>query len=55
MPSSRLLRKKNKTEIQNTIEGHSSRIEQAEDRLSQLEDERKLKEKLKSYYSKQDL
>jgi ElaB/YqjD/DUF883 family membrane-anchored ribosome-binding protein len=27
------LRKKNKTEIQNKMEGHSSRLEQAEDRI----------------------
>jgi chromosome segregation ATPase len=33
------LRKKNKTEIQNKMEGHSSRIEQTEDRISELEDE----------------
>jgi hypothetical protein len=32
-------RKKNQTEIQNTVEGHSSRLEQAEDRISELEDE----------------
>jgi phosphatidate phosphatase PAH1 len=33
------LRKKNETEIQNKMEGHSSRLEQAEDRISELEDE----------------
>jgi DNA repair exonuclease SbcCD ATPase subunit len=43
------LRKKNETEIQNTMEGHSSRLEQVEDRISELEDEWKLKEKLKNY------
>jgi hypothetical protein len=43
------LREKNETEIQNTMKGHSSRLEQAEDRISELEDKRKLKEKLKSY------
>jgi hypothetical protein len=32
------LRIKNGTEIQNTMEGHSSRIEQTEDRISELED-----------------
>jgi chromosome segregation ATPase len=32
------LRKKNETETQNTIEGHSSRLEQEEDRISELED-----------------
>jgi hypothetical protein len=31
------LRKKNKPEIQNTMEGHSSRLEQLEDRISELE------------------
>jgi hypothetical protein len=44
-------RKKNEIEIQNTMEGNSSRVEQAEDRISELEDEMKLKAKLKSYYS----
>jgi hypothetical protein len=33
------LRKNNEAEIQNTIEGHSSRLEQAEDRISEFEDE----------------
>jgi uncharacterized protein YjaZ len=33
------LRKKNDTEIQNKMEGHSSRIEQTEDRISEPEDE----------------
>jgi chromosome segregation ATPase len=32
------LRKKNETEIQKKMEAHSSRIEQAEDRISELED-----------------
>jgi hypothetical protein len=31
------------------VEGHSSRLEQAEVRISELEDKIKLKEKLKSY------
>jgi chromosome segregation ATPase len=31
--------KKNETEIQNKMEGHSSRLEQAEDRISELEAE----------------
>jgi hypothetical protein len=43
------LRKKNETEIQNIMEGHSSRLEKAEDRISKLEVKWKLKEKLKSY------
>jgi hypothetical protein len=42
-------RKKNETEIQNTVEGHSSRLEQAEDRISELEDVMEVKEKLKSF------
>jgi chromosome segregation ATPase len=33
------LRKKNETEIQNKMEGHSSRLEQARDRTSELKDE----------------
>jgi hypothetical protein len=45
------LRKKNETEIQNKAEGHSSRVEQTEDRISEHEDEMQLKEKLKIYYS----
>jgi hypothetical protein len=39
------LRKKNKTEIQNKMEGQSSRLEQAEDRISELEDEMVIKGK----------
>jgi hypothetical protein len=37
------LRKKNETEIQNTMD--SSRLEQAEDRISELEDEMAIKGK----------
>jgi hypothetical protein len=48
-PDMQNLRKKNKTKIQNTMEGQSSRIKQAEDRLLELEGKWKLKEKLKSY------
>jgi aminoglycoside phosphotransferase (APT) family kinase protein len=33
------LRKKNETEIQNKMEGHSSTTEQTEDRISELGDE----------------
>jgi hypothetical protein len=29
--------KKNEIEIQNTMEGHSSKLEQAEDRISELD------------------
>jgi polyhydroxyalkanoate synthesis regulator phasin len=39
------LRKKNETEIQNKMEGHSSRLEQTEDRISELEDEMAIKGK----------
>jgi DNA-binding protein H-NS len=41
------LRKKNETEIQNKIEGHSSRIKETEDRISELEDEMVIKGKSK--------
>jgi chromosome segregation ATPase len=39
------LRKENETETQNTVEGHSSRIEQVEDRISELKDEIEIKGK----------
>jgi chromosome segregation ATPase len=39
------LTKKNETEIQNKMEGHSSRLEQAEDRISELKDEMVIKGK----------
>jgi hypothetical protein len=32
------LRKKNQTEMQHTVEGHPSRLEQVEDRMSELKD-----------------
>jgi polyhydroxyalkanoate synthesis regulator phasin len=32
------LRKKNETETQNTMGGHTSRLEKVEDRISELED-----------------
>jgi predicted nuclease with TOPRIM domain len=41
------LRKKNETELQNKMEGKSSRIEQTEDRISELEDEMVIKRKTK--------
>jgi hypothetical protein len=41
--------KKNETETQNTAESHSSRLEQAENRISELKDEMEIKEKLKGY------
>jgi hypothetical protein len=39
------LRKKNETEVQNKMEGHSSRLEQAEDKISELEYEMVIKGK----------
>jgi chromosome segregation ATPase len=47
------LRKKNETEIQNKMEGHSSRIEQTQDRISELEDEMVIKGKTKELFIKQ--
>jgi chromosome segregation ATPase len=47
------LRKKNETEIQNTMEGYFSRLEQAEDRLSELEDEMEIKRKTEEQLVKQ--
>jgi polyhydroxyalkanoate synthesis regulator phasin len=41
------LRKKNETETQSTIEGHSTRLEQMEDRISELEDKMEIKGKTK--------
>jgi hypothetical protein len=45
------LRKKNEAEIQNTMEGHSSRLEQPDNRILELEDKMEIKGKLKNYYS----
>jgi DNA-binding protein H-NS len=39
------IKKKNETELQKKTEGQSSRIEQTEDRISELEDEMVIKEK----------
>jgi chromosome segregation ATPase len=39
------LRKKNEAEIQNKIKGHPSRLEQVEERISELEDEMEIKGK----------
>jgi hypothetical protein len=39
------LRKKSEREIQNKMEGHSSRLEQAKDRMSEHEDEMLIKGK----------
>jgi chromosome segregation ATPase len=47
------LRKKNETKIQNKMQGHSSRIEQTEDRISELEDEMVIKGKNKELLVKQ--
>jgi esterase/lipase len=46
-------KQKNKTEIQNTIEGHSSRLEQTEDRISELEDKMEIKGKTEKLLVKQ--
>jgi hypothetical protein len=47
------LRKENETEIQNTMEGNSSRLEQAEDRISEFEDKMKIKGKTEEILVKQ--
>jgi hypothetical protein len=47
------LRKKNQTEIQNTMEVHSSSVEQAEGRISDLEDEVEIKGKTEELLVKQ--
>jgi chromosome segregation ATPase len=47
------LRKKNETEIQNKMEGHSSSIEQREERISELEDEKAIKGKIEELLVKQ--
>jgi hypothetical protein len=47
------LRKKNETEIQNTMGGHSSRLEKLEDRISELEDEIEIKGKAEDLLVKQ--
>jgi chromosome segregation ATPase len=47
------LRKKNETELQNKTEGQSSRIEQTEDRLSELEDEMVIRGKTEELLIKQ--
>jgi phosphatidate phosphatase PAH1 len=47
------LRKKNETEIQSTMEGYSSRLEQAEDRIKELEDKMEIKGKTEQLLIKQ--
>jgi hypothetical protein len=44
------LRKRNGTEILNKMKAHSSRIEQTEDRISELEDEILIKGKTEDYW-----
>jgi hypothetical protein len=48
-----LKKKKNETEIQNKMESHSSRIEETEDRISELEDEMAIKGKTEELLVKQ--
>jgi chromosome segregation ATPase len=47
------LRKKNQTETKKTVEGHSSRLEQVEDRVSELKDKIEIKEKTEEILVKQ--
>jgi chromosome segregation ATPase len=46
-------RKKNQTETQNTVEGHSSRLEQVEDRISGLKNKIEIKGKTEELLVKQ--
>jgi septal ring factor EnvC (AmiA/AmiB activator) len=47
------VRKKNKTKMQNKMEGQSNRLEEAEDRISELKDEMVIKEKTEELLVKQ--
>jgi uncharacterized protein YjgD (DUF1641 family) len=47
------LRKKNQTETQNTVAGHSSRLEKAEDIISELKDKIEIKGKTEEMLIKQ--
>jgi deoxyadenosine/deoxycytidine kinase len=47
------LRRKNETETQNTMEGHSSKLEQVEDRISEREDKMEIKGKTEELLVKQ--
>jgi archaeosine-15-forming tRNA-guanine transglycosylase len=47
------LRQKNETEMQNKMEGQSSRIEQAEDRISELKNEKVFKGRTEELLVKQ--
>jgi septal ring factor EnvC (AmiA/AmiB activator) len=46
-------RKKNETEIQNTMEDHSSRLEQVEERISEFENKMEIKGKTEELLVKQ--
>jgi hypothetical protein len=47
------LRKKNETETQNIVEGHSSRLEQAKDRILELKDKIEIEGKTEELLVKQ--
>jgi hypothetical protein len=47
------IRKKNQRETQNTVEYHTSRLEQVEDRISELKDKKGIKEKTDEMLGKQ--
>jgi TolA-binding protein len=47
------LRKKTQTETKNIVEGHSGRLEQVEDRISELKDKIEIKEKTEEILVKQ--
>jgi chromosome segregation ATPase len=47
------LRKKNETETQDTMEGHSSRLEQAKDIISEFEDKMEIQRKTEELLVKQ--
>jgi TolA-binding protein len=47
------LRKKNQTKTQNIVEGHSSRLEQMKNRISELKDKIEIKEKIEELLVKQ--
>jgi hypothetical protein len=47
------LGKKNETETQNTMEGHCSRLKQAEDRISEPEDKMEIQGKTEELLVKQ--
>jgi chromosome segregation ATPase len=47
------LRKKNQTETQNTVEVHSNRLKQVEDRISEFKDKIEIKEKTEEMLVKQ--